>query len=303
MSTDAIADVLGDERQRSIIWFTFWQAAVSTALTVAIGLVPAYVLARFRFAGRRTVLALVTVPFVLPTVVVGAAFLALLPTLHRQTVAAIIAAHVWINLAVVVRTVGRVGAASIHSSTMPPARSGPRRWQAMRHVTLPLLRPAIVASATIMFLFCFTSFGVIRVLGGPSHVTLEVEVWRRHSRPAPDRRGAVLRSQLLAVTGLMVVGACPTAPCGHVAVDPSARGGAPHERAALARRGHGGQSARRWSAMPLVAARRIVHQGDGRLAAWRALAADAGDGPANRPVADPLGHRGSRLCASPSPPP
>ena len=102
-----IATVLADPGLRSVAWFTVWQAALSTALTLVLGLMPAYVLARYRFpgpecgprAGRR-------VPFVLPTVVVGAAFLALLPTSLEQTVWAILIAHVYFNLAVVVRTVG-----------------------------------------------------------------------------------------------------------------------------------------------------------------------------------------------------
>ncbi len=52
--------------------------SLSTALTLALGLPGAYALSRLRFRGRRTVSALVLVPFVLPTVVVGSAFLALL---------------------------------------------------------------------------------------------------------------------------------------------------------------------------------------------------------------------------------
>ncbi len=36
-----------------VIWFTIWQAAVSTVLTLAAGLLPAYVLARYSFRGRR----------------------------------------------------------------------------------------------------------------------------------------------------------------------------------------------------------------------------------------------------------
>ena len=62
-----------------IIWFTAWQAAASTVLTLIAGMFPAYVLARYSFRGRRLMMAATTVPFVLPTVVVGAAFLALLP--------------------------------------------------------------------------------------------------------------------------------------------------------------------------------------------------------------------------------
>ena len=73
----------------------------------------AYVLARYEFPGRRVVRALVTVPFVLPTVVVGSAFVGLLgpggPLAGLgldQTVWAILVAHVFFNYAVVVRTVG-----------------------------------------------------------------------------------------------------------------------------------------------------------------------------------------------------
>jgi len=61
----------------SVVWFTVWQATVSTVVTVVAGLPAAYVLARFDFPGRRLLHAAVVVPFVLPTVVVGSAFLAL----------------------------------------------------------------------------------------------------------------------------------------------------------------------------------------------------------------------------------
>lgn len=188
----AITDVLGDGRIRSIAWFTLWQALVSTALTVAIGVLPAYVLARFRFHGRKLALAVVTVPFVLPTVAVGAAFLALLPESLHRTVAAVLIAHVWINLAVVVRTVGAFAAGLDPTLQDAATTLGASPWQTMRHVTLPLLRPALLASATIVFLFCFTSFGVVRVLGGPAHPTIEVEVWRQTAQLLDLRTASVL---------------------------------------------------------------------------------------------------------------
>ena len=68
-------DVLTDPLTRDVVWFTFWQALASTALTFAVGLPAAYVLGRFAFRGRSVVRALVVVPFVLPTVVVALAFL------------------------------------------------------------------------------------------------------------------------------------------------------------------------------------------------------------------------------------
>ena len=110
LSVGAVTDVLTDPGIRSVAWFTFWQATLSTVLTVAVGLPGAYVMARYQFRGRRAILAFVTVPFVLPTVVVGAAFLALLPRSLHDSVWAIIVAHVFFNYAVVVRTVSTIWA-------------------------------------------------------------------------------------------------------------------------------------------------------------------------------------------------
>ena len=75
---DSALDVLGDPTTREVVWFTAWQAP-STLLTLAVGLPAAYVLGRYRFRGRNVVGAVVLVPFVLPTVVVALAFLAVLP--------------------------------------------------------------------------------------------------------------------------------------------------------------------------------------------------------------------------------
>lgn len=72
-------DVWTSRETLELLWFTVWQAAVSTLLTLVVGLPLAWALGRFVFPGRRLVRALALVPFVLPTVVVATAFLALLP--------------------------------------------------------------------------------------------------------------------------------------------------------------------------------------------------------------------------------
>ncbi|NED92155.1 iron ABC transporter permease, partial [Streptomyces sp. SID11233] len=74
----AVADVLGRGDIRDVLLFTTWQALASTALTLFLALPGAYVFARFAFPGKGVLRAVVTVPFVLPTVVVGSAFLAVL---------------------------------------------------------------------------------------------------------------------------------------------------------------------------------------------------------------------------------
>lgn len=170
---------------RDIAWFTLWQAVVSTVLTVAVALPGAYVLGRFDFRGKSILKAIITVPFVLPTVVVGTAFLALfgpsgvLGIDLDGTLWAILIAHVFFNYAVVVRTVGGVWA-NLDPTLVSAARTlGATQWRAFRFVTLPLLRPAIAAASSIVFLFTFSSFGVVLILGGIRHRTLEVEIWRQ----------------------------------------------------------------------------------------------------------------------------
>ena len=159
----------------------------------------AQVLARYEFRGRRIVQALVVVPFVLPTVVVGAAFLALLgarepdraspagqrvgdPAGPRLLQPRRRRAH---------RSAG-CGRASTHAPRRRPAPSARRGGARFRAVTLPALRPAIASAAAITFLFTFTSFGVVRLLGSGHRTTLEVEIYRQTADllDLPGRVGA-----------------------------------------------------------------------------------------------------------------
>ncbi|HET9727904.1 MAG TPA: ABC transporter permease subunit, partial [Acidimicrobiia bacterium] len=182
----AIGDVLGDGGLRHIMWFTFWQAAVSTAITVTVGLPVAFVLARFRFRGRALIRTIITIPFVMPTVVVAAAFLALLrpggPLAFlgwQRGVGPLLLAHVFFNIAVVVRVVGAYWS-NLDPRTGEAARMlGATRARVFTDVTLPLLAPAIAGAAAVVFLFTFTSFGAALLLADPAHATIEVEVYRQ----------------------------------------------------------------------------------------------------------------------------
>ncbi len=203
-------EVLTDSNLLGVAWFTLWQAAVSTVLTLVVALPGAYVFARFEFPGKRLLRAAATVPFVLPTVVVGTAFLALvgnnglLGVRLDGTIWAILAAHVFFNYAVVLRTVGGLWS-HLDPALEDAARSlGASRWRAFTRVTLPLLRPAIAAAASIVFLFTFTSFGVILILGGPGLATLEVEIYRQAKQLLDLPVAAVLALiQMLGVTAIL----------------------------------------------------------------------------------------------------
>jgi thiamine transport system permease protein len=197
-----LGDVVGDAALRDIVWFTVWQAALSTALALAVGLPGAFVLARYRFPGRSLVRALIVVPFVLPTIVVASAFLALGV---EPSLGAILLAHVFFNYAVVVRIVGGFWAHLDPHQEEAARVLGASRLRAFAGVTLPALRPAILAAASITFLFTFTSFGVILVLGGPTRSTLETEIYRQTAQLLDLRTAAALSIlQLVAVVVLLV---------------------------------------------------------------------------------------------------
>jgi thiamine transport system permease protein len=205
------------------LWFTVWQAALSTLLTVAVGLPGAYVFARHTFPGKSLLRALTTVPFVLPTVVVVMAFTAVLgprgwlnvalvsifgldqPPLDLQgSLAAIFLAHVFYNATLVIRIVGTYWA-NLDPRLAEAARMlGASRWRAFRTVTLPLLAPALGAAMLLIFIFCFTSFGVVLILGGGHYATLEVEIYYRTAYLAdlPTAAGLAL-VQIFLTFGLM----------------------------------------------------------------------------------------------------
>ncbi len=195
------------------LWFTTWQALVSTALTVLVGLPSALLLARYRFAGRRLLTAAFSVPFVMPTVVAGMGFLALagprgvLGVDMRNTLAIVLAAHVFYNFAVVARLVSGFLEEMGPRLEQAAATLGAGSWRTLWRVTLPLAMPATIAAATLVFIFCFTSFGVIVILAPEARfATLEVELYRLTLRLLRlDAAAALALVQLVVVGGLGLV--------------------------------------------------------------------------------------------------
>lgn len=218
-------DILGNTRLRGVLGFTFWQAALSTLLTLAVGLPAAYLVARYRFRGKSLLRALSGVPFVLPTLVVAAAFDALLgprgwvnvaamagfglespPLPFVNTFGAILVAHVFYNLTIVLRLVGDFWA-RLSPRIEQAARSlGATPLQVFRQVTLPMISPALATSALLVFIFDFTSFGVILVLGGPHFATLETEIYYQTVALFDlPTAGALALIQLLSTLALTII--------------------------------------------------------------------------------------------------
>ncbi len=216
--------VLGRASTWGVIGFTLWQAVLSTVATVLAGLPGAYLIGRFDFPGKRWLRALSGVPFVLPTLVVGAGFSALLgerglvnqalmggfglttpPVQVLGSLGAIVLGHVFYNTTLIIRLVGDAWA-RLDPRPLAAARTlGASPARAFAEVTLPLLAPSLATATLLVFTFDVASFGVILILGGPRFATLETEIYRQamslFNLPAA---AALTLLQLLLTLGLAV---------------------------------------------------------------------------------------------------
>jgi thiamine transport system permease protein len=207
----AFGEVVADPTIRRVLWFTIWESIASTILCVLVALPGAALFARYRFRGKRLLWSALLVPFVLPTVVVAVSLLGVIGSGGLTgvnlsgTVWAILIAHVFFNYAVVVRTVGSTWS-TIDPRLEESARAlGARPWRVFAEVTWPLIRSSVAAASSIVFLFSFTSFGIVLILGGSSHRTLEVEIYDQTAKFLHLDIAAVLALlQLLVVVMVLV---------------------------------------------------------------------------------------------------
>ena len=178
---------LGTPKNLNVIWFTLWQAGLSTVLTLLIAIPGAYLLYRKSFRGQLAVRALITVPFVLPSIVVAVGFtvfrnvhdfwIELGFTFLSDPVYWIIVAHVFVNYSIAVRTIGGVWATLDSEIEEAAELDGAGRLRTLVAISLPQLRPALFSAAALVFLFSATSFGIVLVLGGGQVQTIETAIY------------------------------------------------------------------------------------------------------------------------------
>ena len=234
-------DVLDAAARRvEIAWFTLWQATVSTgaharrraAARVGARALLASAAARSsrrscscRSCCRRSSSRRRSSP--------------LLPDGLERTVWAILLAHVFFNVAVVVRVVGAFWAGLDPRLGTPPRRSAPGRSRRSRAVTLPLLAPALASAAldrVPLLLHVVRRRSSCSAASG--YATLESEIYNQAARLFDLRTAAALALLQLAAVAVAVV------------VAGQARAAA---RGAVARRGR--PAAARWAVSACSSAR------------------------------------------------
>lgn len=213
LDLSAFGETLASPRIRRLIWLTIAQATVAALLSVVFGVPVAYCLYRLRLPGSGLLRAVVAMPFVLPTVVVGVAFRTLLSEGGPLgflgldgSWTAIILGLIFFNISLVARTVGASWQGLDSRSEESAAALGASPLTVFRTVTLPALRPSIISAASVAFLFCATAFGVVLTIGGLEYGTIETEIYLQTANFLDLKTAAVLSVlQLVVVLGLLAL--------------------------------------------------------------------------------------------------
>jgi thiamine transport system permease protein len=221
ITAESFIAALSNPYYRSIIRFTFLQAAVSTVSAVLAGLPGAWLMSHLDFKGKRIVNSLTTIPFVLPSVLVVLGFVLSFgnsgilnsflmkitgsgepPLRILYSFKAIILAHTFYNFPISLRLISSAWSQTGRSRIEAAEILGAGRLRIFRTITLPALLPSIIAAASLIFIFCFMSFAIILVLGGgPAFSTIEVEIYRL-ARISIDLEAAAS----LALAGAVITG-------------------------------------------------------------------------------------------------
>ena len=191
---ETLFSVVRDPYYLDVIGFTLSQATVSTILVLLTAMPCCYILSKYEFPGKSIVLALLTVPFIMPPIVLVIALLVffgpqnpLMNTFFQHinfsgfgnngSLVLILIAHVIFEFSIVVRLVSNFWSNLNKNITEVASVLGASPNQIFFNVTLPVLKPALIAASSLVFMFTFTSFGVILILGGGLFSTLETEIY------------------------------------------------------------------------------------------------------------------------------
>lgn len=177
----------------SLKWFTAvlssgaWQQSFEISLLIVVIVCPialaisvpaAYALARFKFRGRGAVTLLLSAPLMVPQVALGLALLSYYQRPHLyNTIIGLVIAHVLIVLPYVIR-VSLVNLESLDRKVEQAAATlGAPFWRIFKDITLPLIRPGMVAGVIFASVLSFGELAVTAFIAGPKTTTVPLRIF------------------------------------------------------------------------------------------------------------------------------
>lgn len=195
-----------DDFMRRLFGWTTLQAGISSVLTLLLGVPVAWAITRLQFRGREWVLRLLMLPFVMPTLVAAMGILALFGAqglLWRgwdETPYLLLYGNVFFNLPVMVRAAYQ-GLCQVPATRLYAAQTlGAGVWRRFIQVEWPQMMPWLAGAICLVFLYCFSGFGLALLLGGEQYGTLEVQIYQLIAYELDMAQAGVLVLLALAVT-------------------------------------------------------------------------------------------------------
>jgi iron(III) transport system permease protein len=220
---DALARFVARPGEWRALWASVWISLASVALAAAIGVPLAFLFEWLEFPGRKTLGSLIALPAVLPPFVGVIAFLFLYgesgfvaravraafglarAPWQLQGAGAILLVHAY-SMYVYFYLFTRAGLASLDASVLEAAQSlGAGRWDTLRRVTLPLLRPALAGAALLVFMTALGSFSAPYVFGGGFRVMTTQIVATKLNGELPLAMVETVALALIATLGLVLL--------------------------------------------------------------------------------------------------
>jgi len=176
-----------DAYLRQVVFFSLWQASLSTFLSIFIGLLVARAFAHYgNFPFRSLILGLFGLPLVVPAVVAVLGVVSVYGShgwipLGSQLygINGILLAHLFFNIPLAVRLLLPIWNNIPQQYWRLGTQLGLSNWQQWQHIEWPALRETLPSVSVLIFMLCLTSFAVVLTLGGgPKSTTLEVAIYQ-----------------------------------------------------------------------------------------------------------------------------
>ena len=172
------ANFLNSRELTEALWLSIRLAVTVTLAATVIGTLAALALTRYRLPGREAIRTFLMAPIVLPGVVLGIALLIFLNrTPLAQTFGGLFGAHLVVALPYVVRTVTATLEGFDRTVEEAAASLGAPPLAAFWTITLPLIKPGVIAGAMFAFITSFDELVVSLFLTGPRLSTLPVQIY------------------------------------------------------------------------------------------------------------------------------
>ncbi|MGJ5199579.1 MULTISPECIES: ABC transporter permease [unclassified Bradyrhizobium] len=186
-------------------------ALATTAVGVPIGVAAALPLVRSKFPAKGGINALLLAPLALPGVVTGAGiymtYVAVedaLDTDIKGTMAGLVAAHTMLTIPWTVRLVVASLQGIDQAIEEAAANLGAGPFTVFRRITLPVMRPGIVAAAMFSFIQSFENLDLTLLLVAPGRITLPVAMLNYLEFRMDPTLAAVATAQIVLVGALML---------------------------------------------------------------------------------------------------